>query len=47
MHACMQKLSEAGVTLDGLKAMDDAALRKAGVVVKGQRDKLLAAAAAL
>lgn len=42
-----KKLKEQGVTLVSLKAADDAALRKLGVVVKAQRDKLLDAAQAL
>lgn len=41
-----QKLVDSGVTMDQLRAMDDAALRKAGVVVKSQRDKILAAVGA-
>jgi hypothetical protein len=38
---------DAGVSVDQLKAMDDTALRKAGIVVKGQRDKILVAARTL
>ena len=38
-----QKLAEKGITLAALKEMDDTALRKAGIVVKGQRDKILEA----
>lgn len=44
---CVQKLEAAGFTLLSLKTADDAALRKAGIVVKAQRDKLLEAAKAL
>ena len=40
---CLQKLESAGFTLDTLKMVDDAGLRKAGIVVKGQRDKILEA----
>ena len=39
----MQKLAEKGITLGALKAMDDTGLRKAGIVVKSQRDKILEA----
>lgn len=39
----VQKLADAGVTLEQLRQMDDPALRKAGIVVKSQRDKILAA----
>lgn len=39
----MQKLMDAGLTLADVKAMDDTGLRKAGIVVKSQRDKILAA----
>ncbi len=39
-----QKLAAAGMTVEQLKAADDAALRKAGIVVKGQRDKVMEAA---
>lgn len=42
-----KKLQEAGISVEALSAMDDTSLRKAGVVVKGQRDKLLEAARAL
>lgn len=42
-----QKLAQSVTSLDILRAMDDTALRKAGVVVKGQRDKLMAALQAL
>ncbi len=42
-----KKLKEQGVTLASLKTADDAALRKLGVVVKSQRDKLLEAAQAV
>lgn len=42
----MQKLAGAGYTLKDVGAMDDSALRKAGIVVKGQRDKIIAAFAA-
>ena len=30
--------------MESIKSVDDAALRKAGVVIKGQRDKILEAA---
>ncbi|PNW76740.1 hypothetical protein CHLRE_11g469400v5 [Chlamydomonas reinhardtii] len=39
-----KKLKEQGVSLSDLKGFDDAALRKMGVVVKSQRDKILDAA---
>jgi hypothetical protein len=35
---------EQGVTMELLSGMDDKALRKLGVVVKSQRDKILAGA---
>ena len=38
-----QKLTEAGVTMSSLKAMTGMDLRKAGIVVKGQRDRILEA----
>ena len=37
----MQKLAAAGFSLDQLLEMDDLMLRKAGIVVQGQRDKIL------
>ncbi|GFR45037.1 hypothetical protein Agub_g6407 [Astrephomene gubernaculifera] len=42
-----RKLKEQGVLLKDLTTFDDAALRKLGVVVKSQRDKILEAARAL
>ncbi|KAG2446964.1 hypothetical protein HYH02_008118 [Chlamydomonas schloesseri] len=42
-----KKLKEQGVSLSDLKAIDDGALRKMGVVVKSQRDKILEAAKSL
>ncbi|KAG2432254.1 hypothetical protein HXX76_009172 [Chlamydomonas incerta] len=42
-----KKLKEQGVVLADLKGFDDAALRKMGVVVKSQRDKILEAAKSL
>ncbi|GIL74338.1 hypothetical protein Vretimale_2069 [Volvox reticuliferus] len=42
-----KKLKEQGVALKDLKALDDAGLRKLGVVVKSQRDKILEAAKSL
>eukprot|EP00798_Chlamydomonas_sp_ICE-L_P022007 gene22007-29066_t len=45
VHYCGdKKLKEKGISIADLKSMDDTALRKAGVVVKSQRDKLLEAA---
>ncbi len=44
---CTQKLVDAGLTLEQLRAMDDVTLRRAGVVVKSQRDKVLQALQAL
>ena len=38
-----QKLEAAGFTLESIKNVDDAGLRKAGIVIKGQRDKILEA----
>lgn len=43
LEYCGQKLADAGYTMDQLRAMDDVSLRKAGIVVKAQRDKILAA----
>ncbi|MEW5304760.1 MAG: hypothetical protein WDW38_009680 [Sanguina aurantia] len=40
LEYCGRKLASGGVTLAALKAMDDTALRKAGVVIKAQRDKI-------
>jgi hypothetical protein len=42
-----KKLKDQGISLADLKGLNDAGLRKLGVVVKGQRDKLLEAAQAL
>ncbi|GLI70442.1 hypothetical protein VaNZ11_015355 [Volvox africanus] len=42
-----KKLKEQGVTLKDMKALDDPGLRKLGVVVKSQRDKILEAAKSL
>ncbi len=39
-----QKLAASGMTVEELKVADDAALRKAGIVVKAQRDKVIDAA---
>lgn len=36
----VQKLASSGVTLALLRVMDDTTLRKAGVVIKAQRDKI-------
>ncbi|KAG1676633.1 hypothetical protein FOA52_008762 [Chlamydomonas sp. UWO 241] len=47
MEYCGRKLQSAGFTVELLRGADDAALRAAGIVVKGQRDKLLQAAAQL
>lgn len=38
---CPQKLAGAGCTMGQLLEMDDQTLRKAGVVVAGQRGKIL------
>lgn len=47
-HACaMQKLAAAGLSLEQVLLMDDRALRQAGVVVQGQRDKIMQAACQL
>mmetsp|Transcript_18081 Transcript_18081/g.38907 ORF Transcript_18081/g.38907 Transcript_18081/m.38907 type:complete len:216 (+) Transcript_18081:138-785(+) len=43
LEYCGKKLQDLGVTVKDLRGMDDAALRKAGIVVKSQRDKILAA----
>lgn len=42
-----QKLESGGFTITSLMSADDAALRKAGIVVQGQRDKILEVLAAL
>ncbi|GAX80829.1 hypothetical protein CEUSTIGMA_g8264.t1 [Chlamydomonas eustigma] len=41
LEYCWKKLNAAGYTMDMLKAVDDAALRKAGIVIKSQRDKII------
>jgi len=43
----LQKLAAAGYSLSDVLEMDDQMLRKAGVVVQGQRDKILREAAKL
>mmetsp|Transcript_25580 Transcript_25580/g.64897 ORF Transcript_25580/g.64897 Transcript_25580/m.64897 type:complete len:228 (+) Transcript_25580:74-757(+) len=43
LEYCGQRLAEGGYTMPQIRAMDDAALRKAGIVVKMQRDKIVAA----
>jgi hypothetical protein len=40
----MQKLVDAGFTMESIMAADDKALRTAGIAVKAQRDKIMEAA---
>lgn len=41
LEYCGKKLSEKGISMEDLRGMDDTGLRKAGIVVKSQRDKIL------
>ncbi|KAL6752831.1 CheY-like superfamily [Haematococcus lacustris] len=42
LEYCGQKLKAQGMTMERLETLNDAELRKAGIVVKSQRDKILA-----